>query len=133
MRLYLDSDVWLTLFDKNDVRHSIVMELFEKIKEEGHTIVVSSVHLKEMENAGMLNEFNKKISEIKTERVFPTPEERKKARELNKSTGVGFDDCLHLTIAVERDAFPSSYDDHWNEIRKKLDAKVFMPGELLNP
>ncbi|MFH0986787.1 MAG: PIN domain-containing protein [Candidatus Micrarchaeota archaeon] len=132
MRLYLDSDVWITLFDRTDARHGIVLELFEKIEKENILVVISPVHIKEIERRGHLKKFEEKAKAINA-RIVETIEgwDAIRASKMNKKLGLGRDDCLHMIITEKMGAIPVSYDEHWEKIGEVMGIKVFIPGQVL--
>ncbi|MFH0986665.1 MAG: PIN domain-containing protein [Candidatus Micrarchaeota archaeon] len=131
-KLYLDSDVWITYFDKTDFRRGIVLELFEKIKGENIPVIVTDVHLKEMRATGYIKRFEEAVDNFITIREISCAMDQKEAEALNKKLRLGSDDCLHMTIAKRMKSIPVSYDEHWEKIGEELEIKVLMPGGILN-
>ena len=58
MKLYLDTNIWIDYLDKKRIMHKQAFNLFEKITEKKHLVLISKIHMHELGKYGLFKEFN---------------------------------------------------------------------------
>ncbi|GEM_PF-1689852 len=139
-KFYFDSDVWLGLIKKEQLRKYYVKDLLNEIVKNGDTICISIRHYLEMRSLGYAKEFNKILKELrmKTNIEFIKLnnwnfEEAKLALKQIQSFSdkIGFGDCIHFQAVRKVKAIPISYDRDWKDLANFYNIRVYAVEEVL--
>ncbi|MFH1588875.1 MAG: type II toxin-antitoxin system VapC family toxin [Candidatus Diapherotrites archaeon] len=135
MRIYLDSNVFISLFQVEVGMHKrgLFVEagtFIEKVKENEHLLVLSNWFFDEINRHHFTKEDVLKYLEEK-EITFELVEEKQK-QDLNEFTkkGIHYSDAVHIAIALKHkcDCIVTFNSKDFNKIKDKI--QVFEPNEF---
>lgn len=139
MNIYLDTCVWLNIFNKNEsstINGKISKKLVENILfKTNNKIIYSGFILRELENKLNKN-FNEKREYFRKEDniifIKATPLDYSFARQIENKykSNLSFFDCLHLAICKNNNFILITLDRELLNIAK-LETKAYSPKKLL--
>ncbi|MCK4327727.1 MAG: type II toxin-antitoxin system VapC family toxin [Candidatus Diapherotrites archaeon] len=140
MRLYLDTNVWISLFKEEGMPTYFAERMFEKAVGNGDTVLLSDLVIQEMENVypylvPLMKSFIADTG-LLVERIETTGAILKKAVELNRKIAgeigerIGVNDAAHFLLAKKSSVgfFVSGEKIH-KEVGDLIGVAVIEPGE----
>jgi len=133
MKFYFDTAIWIDMHENRTDRFRPLgewaFELLRKIREERHTVVYSEITIRELLTHYSTKEIEEMLGGDFLEKISISESQAKEAREISRSLGIPWGDCLHAILAKDNNAIMIARDRHFEQLRFLADVKK--PEELI--
>jgi|SRR3989344_5111947 len=127
-KYYLDTSIWLDIYEKRGYNGEVAKKLFKKIIEKDLIIVYSDLVITELKRLGYTqNEINVILAIAKPDnlkRVHIYKEQIDEARKLAKQRNVPQADALHAILCRDNDMQLISRDEDYEKLKHIAKAKL---------
>lgn len=118
---YLDTSIWLDLYENRGQNSQLALKLFTKIIENNFKIAYSDLNVKELKNIGYgTEEINEILSIAKPDNLKHThiyKEQIAEAKKLAKQRNIPKKDALHAILARDNDLQLIATDPHFDKLK----------------
>lgn len=132
-RYYLDTSIFIDLFENRGKNGEEAKKLFEKIIIDSSVVIYSDQHIKELKNFGYNNEeIIEMLSFIKDNlrKIHISKEDKEQAKKLASQNKVPRGDALHSILSRNNEAHLISRDEHFQKLKHITIAKK--PEDITN-
>ena len=127
-KYYLDTSIWLDIYEKRGYNGEVAKKLFKKIIEKDLIIVYSDLVITELKRLGYTqNEINVILAIAKPDnlkRVHIYKEQIDEARKLAKQRNVPQADALHAILCRDNDMQLISRDEDYEKLKHIIKTKL---------
>ena len=125
---YLDTSIWLDLYEKRGKNGEFALQLILKIIEEDLKIAYSDLNVKEFKNLGYSKNQTDEILHIakpdNLKHIHIYSEQLEEARKLARQRAVPNKDALHAILARDNGLQLISRDYHFEKLKDITEAKL---------
>ena len=125
-RYYLDTSIWLDLFEDRNSRGKLAAALIEKIIKEDSEVYYSDITITELKSTGYYNaEIRDKYKPFRQILVYASSDRKEmgKAEDISEKRGIPKGDVLHAIIARRYRCILVADDRHFQKLRDILHPK----------
>ncbi len=133
VKFYLDTSIWLDLYEKRGIHGEYAFQLLQKILLEDHIIIVSDVIVKEFKrldyNYDQIEALFSSVKSDNIQRIHIVKKQLEEAKSIARKRNIPQGDALHAILARDHEAILISRDKDFQKVRDIV--KIALPEDLM--